>query len=117
MRRLCRIFQFGSIIDPVRLDIFHLFGGSGILAYFLAMIVIPDEYSAPNYDRDDITYTKNDKTILWGALLVFVGLILFFMHNDLLHLIWVRFWDSGINLFLAVLDFGIWGVFALYKTL
>ena len=104
-------------LDPslIRLGwiFFTLFGGSGILAYFLAMIVIPDEYSTPNYDRDDITHTKNDKTILWGALLVFVGLILFFMHNDLLHLIWIRFWDSGINLFLAVLILG-FGVYLLY---
>ena len=104
-------------LDPslIRLGwiFFTLFGGSGILAYFLAMIVIPDEYSAPHFDRDDITHTKNDKTILWGALLVFVGLILFFMHNDLLHMIWIRFWDSGINLFLAVLILG-FGVYLLY---
>lgn len=92
---------------------FTLFGGSGILAYLLAMIVIPDEYSAPNYDRNDVTSQQNDKTILWGALLVFVGLILFFMHNDLLNLVWDRFWDSGINLFLAVAILGL-GIYLLY---
>ena len=65
---------------------FTLFGGSGILAYLLAMIVIPDEFSAPYYERNNVTPQKNDKTILGGALLIFVGLILFFMHNDPLHL-------------------------------
>jgi phage shock protein C len=104
-------------LDPslIRLGwiFFTLFGGSGILAYFLAMIVLPDEYSAPYYDRDDVSRTKNDKTILWGALLVFVALILFFMHNDLLYLIWTRFWDSSINLFLAIAILG-FGVYLLY---
>ncbi|HJL74471.1 MAG TPA: PspC domain-containing protein [Candidatus Marinimicrobia bacterium] len=92
---------------------FTLFGGSGILAYLLAMIVIPDEFSASQYDRNVVTSIKNDKTILWGVLLVFVGLILFFMHNDLLNLIWRRFWDSGINLFLAIVILGL-GIYLLY---
>ena len=89
---------------------FTLFGGSGILAYLLAMIVIPDELSAPYYERNNVTPEKNDKTILWGALLIFAGLILFFMHNDLLNMIWRRFWDSSINLFLAIaiLSFGVY---------
>ena len=92
---------------------FTLFGGSGILAYLLAMIVIPDELSALYYERDNVTPDKNDKTILWGALLIFVGLILFFMHNDLLNMIWRRFWDSSINLFLAIAILG-FGVYLLY---
>ena len=46
---------------------FTLFGGSGILAYLLAIIVLPDEFSAPYYDHNDVTPQKNDKTILWGA--------------------------------------------------
>ena len=92
---------------------FTLFGGSGILAYLLAMIVIPDELSVPYYERNNVTPEKNDKTILWGALLIFVGLILFFMHNDLLNMIWRRFWDSSINLFLAIAILG-FGVYLLY---
>ncbi len=92
---------------------FTLFGGSGILAYLLAIIVLPDEFSAPYYDHNDVTPQKNDKTILWGALLVFVGLILFFMHNDLLDLIWTRFWDSDINMFLAIVILGL-GIYLLY---
>ncbi len=115
---VCGGFAEYFSLDPslIRLAwiFFTIFGGSGILAYLLAMIVIPDEFSASQYDRDDVTPQKNDKTILWGVLLVFVGLILFFMHNDLLDLIWTRFWDSGINLFLAIAIMGL-GVYLLYS--
>ena len=114
---VCGGFAKYFSLDPslIRLAwiFFTIFGGSGILAYLLAMIVIPDEYSASQYDRNDVTPQKNDKTILWGALLVFVGLILFFMHNDLLDLIWTRFWDSGINMFLAIVILGL-GIYLLY---
>ena len=107
--------HFGLDPSLIRLAwiFFTLFGGSGILAYLLAMIVIPDEFSAPYYERNNVTPEKNDKTILWGALLIFVGLILFFMHNDLLNMIWRRFWDSSINLFLAIAILG-FGVYLLY---
>ena len=106
---------FGLDSSLIRLAwiFFTLFGGSGILAYLLAMIVIPDELSVPYYERNNVTPEKNDKTILWGALLIFVGLILFFMHNDLLNMIWRRFWDSSINLFLAIAILG-FGVYLLY---
>ena len=114
---VCGGFAEYFSLDPslIRLAwiFFTIFGGSGILAYLLAMIVIPDEYSASQYDRNDVTPQKNDKTILWGALLVFVGLILFFMHNDLLDLIWTRFWDSDINMFLAIVILGL-GIYLLY---
>ena len=114
---VCGGFAEYFSLDPslIRLAwiFFTIFGGSGIIAYLLAMIVIPDEYSASQYDRNDVTPQKNDKTILWGALLVFVGLILFFMHNDLLDLIWTRFWDSDINMFLAIVILGL-GIYLLY---
>lgn len=105
-------------VDPslVRLVwiFFTIFGGSGILAYILAMIIIPDEQEQRMKNINQMSIMRNDKTILWGALLVFVGLILFFQHNEILRIAWSRFWDSGINLFLAIAILG-FGIYLLYS--
>ncbi len=103
---VCSGFAQYFNLDPsiVRLGwiFFTLFGGSGILAYLLAMILIPDEHSSPEISYGNVSNAHNDKTILWGVLLAFVGMILFLIHGDIIEMVWDRFWDSGINLFLAV---------------
>ncbi len=115
---VCGGFAEYFSVDPslVRLVwiFFTLFGGSGIFAYILAIVIIPDEYERPRENRNQMSILKNDKTILWGALLVFVGLILFFQHNELLRMVWSRFWDSGINLLLAMSILG-FGLYLLYS--
>jgi len=115
---VCSGFAEYFKVDPslVRLVwiFFTLFGGSGILAYLFAMIIIPDEDEKPRENRYQISMLKNDKTILWGALLVFVGLILFIQHNELLKIAWSGYWDSGINLILAVAILG-FGIYLLYS--
>lgn len=115
---VCGGFAEYFSVDPslVRLVwiFFTLFGGSGILAYIFAMIIIPDEVEKLRVNRNQTSILKNDKTILWGALLVFVGLILFFQHNELLRIAWSRYWDSGINLILALVILG-FGVYLLYS--
>lgn len=115
---VCGGFAEYFSVDPslVRLVwiFFTLFGGSGILAYIFAMIIIPDEVEKLRVNRNQTSILKNDKTILWGAMLVFVGLILFFQHNELLRIAWSRYWDSGINLILALVILG-FGVYLLYS--
>ncbi len=93
---------------------FTLFGGSGILAYFLAMIIIPDENKDTFFNQDFFANLNHDKTILWGALLLLVGVILFFQHHPVFNLIWSRFWDSGINLLLVIAIFG-FGIYFIYR--
>ncbi len=115
---VCGGFADYFSVDPslVRLVwiFFTLFGGSGLLAYIFAMIIIPDEVEKIRVNRNQMSILKNDKTILWGALLVFVGLILFFQHNELLRIAWSQYWDSGINLILAIAILG-FGVYLLYS--
>lgn len=115
---VCGGFADYFSVDPslVRLVwiFFTLFGGSGLLAYIFAMIIIPDEVEKIRVNRNQMSILKNDKTILWGALLVFVGLILFFQHYELLRIAWSQYWDSGINLILAIAILG-FGVYLLYS--
>ncbi len=115
---ICGGFADYFHVDPsvIRLVwiFFTLFGGSGILAYVLAIVIIPNEYEVPQKSRHYFSLLKDDRTILWGALLVFVGFILIFQHNDLLRVAWREFWNSGINLIMAVGILG-FGVYLLYS--
>lgn len=106
-------------VDPSMMRLgwvfFTIFGGSGILAYILAIIIIPDELSITEVEKNPVPDPNTDKKVLWGILLTVVGLILFFVHSDLLHMIWSKFWDSGFNILISVIIFSI-GVYLLYKN-
>ncbi len=106
-------FNVDSSIVRLIWIFFTLFGGSGILAYIMAVIIIPDEYEMSINRQNQTSLLKDDKTILWGALLVVVGIILFFEHNEILINAWTNFWDSGINIFLAIAILGC-GLYLLY---
>ena len=93
---------------------FTIFGGSGILAYLVAVFIIPDETTAKDVTPRRLIDGFNDKTLLWGVLLVLVGIILFFQHGDLINSIWSYFWNSGINVLLALIIIGV-GVYLLYQ--
>jgi len=84
---------------------FTLFGGSGILAYFLAILFIPETDIAPK--KNDTSNDKNmdgtpDKTV-WYFLLIVVGLFLLIQHNNILSILWSILWGSGFNVLVAVL--------------
>ena len=110
---IAEYFQVDSTLVRLVWIFFTLFGGSGILAYFLALLIIPDEIYRDHLE----VFTKHDfiadRKIGWGIFLVIVGLILFFMHTDLLSMLWTKFWHSGVNIFLGVIVIG-WGVYLLY---
>ena len=107
-------FNLDSALVRILWVFFTIFGGSGILAYLVAVFIIPDETTAKDVTPRRLIDGINDKTLLWGVLLVLVGIILFFQHGDLINSIWSYFWNSGINVLLALIIIGV-GVYLLYQ--
>ena len=107
-------FNLDSALVRILWVFFTIFGGSGILAYLVAVFIIPDETTAKDVTPRRLIDGFNDKTLLWGVLLVLVGIILFFQHGDLINSIWSYFWNSGINVLLALIIIGV-GVYLLYQ--
>ena len=107
-------FNLDSALVRILWVFFTIFGGSGILAYLVAVFIIPDETTAKDVTPRRLIDGFNDKTLLWGVLLVLVGIILFFQHGDLINSIWSYFWNSGINVLLALIIIGV-GVYFLYQ--
>ena len=102
-----KYFNLDSALVRFLWVFFTIFGGSGVLAYLVAVFIIPDESIAKDVTPRRLTDGINDKTILWGVLLVLVGIILFFQHGDFINSIWSHFWNSGINVLIALVMFGL----------
>ena len=107
-------FNLDSALVRLLWVFFTIFGGSGVLAYLVAVFIIPDESTAKDVTPRRLIDGFNDKTILWGVLVVLVGIILFFQHGDFINSIWRHFWNSGINVLLAMIIIGT-GVYFLYQ--
>ena len=107
-------FNLDSALVRLLWVFFTIFGGSGVLAYLVAVFIIPDETNAKDVIPRRLIDGINDKTILWSVLLVLVGIILFFQHGDFINSIWKHFWSSGINVLLAMIIIGV-GVYLLYQ--
>ena len=101
-------------IDPtvVRLIwiFFTLFGGSGLLAYIIATLLIPDSNSQERYFKLDSLKSNP----FWGVLFIFSGLILFLQYDDIFYLFWASFWGNFINISIAFVLLGI-GIYLLYN--
>ncbi|MEE2917692.1 MAG: PspC domain-containing protein [Candidatus Neomarinimicrobiota bacterium] len=101
-------------IDPtvVRLIwiFFTLFGGSGLLAYIIATLLIPDSNSQEGYFKLDSLKSNP----LWGVLFIFSGLILFLQYDDIFYLFWASFWGNFINISIAFVLLGI-SIYLLYN--
>ena len=107
-------FNLDSALVRLLWVFFTIFGGSGVLAYLVAILIIPDESTAKYVTPRRLIDGINDKTILWGVLLVLVGIILFFQHGDFISSIWSHFWNSGINVLIALIIIGV-GVYLIYQ--
>jgi phage shock protein C len=107
-------FNLDSALVRLLWVFFTIFGGSGVLAYIVAVFIIPDESTGKDVTPRRLIDGINDKTILWCVLLVLVGIILFFQHGDFINSIWRHFWNSGINVLLALITISV-GVYLLYQ--
>ncbi len=103
-------------IDPmiVRLGwvFLTLFGGSGIIAYILGVIFIPDQNNIdgkPFYKNLNIRF---DKSNIWGIVFIIIGIILIFQYNHAIGVFITRFWGFGFNLIFALVIIGL-GVYYL----
>lgn len=91
-------------VDPALVRIIWilvtLFGGSGILAYIVALFILPQEYEvkgeAPPIEK------KHTLQPIWGLLLIVLGVVLLIQHSDIVGLAWSKFWSSGLNIFLGL---------------
>ena len=102
-------------LDPALIRVvwvfFTLFGGSGIVAYIIALLVIPDQSQFMAVEPQE-NKNSNPKTV-WAVLLIIVGIIMLFQHGDIMGIIWHKFWGSGLNILFSLTLIGL-GIYMLY---
>jgi phage shock protein PspC (stress-responsive transcriptional regulator) len=107
------VAQYFSI-DPtvVRLIwiFFTLFGGSGLLIYIIASIMIPDENGHEHLFNID--HIKSNP--FWGMVFIISGFVLFLQYDHIFFLFWRSFWGSTLNVIVAFILMGI-GIYLLYN--
>ncbi len=102
-------------IDPtiVRLVwiFFTVFGGMGILAYIFSIILITenDNSKAKEIKAED---DYDEKLILWGVVIIIVGILLFFRHQPMMGMMWHAFSGNWFNILFAIGLIGI-GIYIL----
>jgi len=78
-----------------------IFGGIGILAYIFSVILIPENDKKeikPETEDDD----KDEKLVIWGAIIIIVGILLFFRHRPIVGMFWHTFTANWINIVFAI---------------
>lgn len=104
-------------IDPTVVRIlwifFTLFGGAGVLAYILAIFIIPEKSDQQNVAVSNKKRSNESSQMLWGIVLILVGLVFFFQHRPVIHMMWNSFWGAGINFVFALAIIGL-GVYLIY---
>jgi len=86
-----------------------IFGGIGILAYIFSLILIPenDPKEIKQASEDD---SSDEKMVIWGVIIVAVGVLLFFRHKPIFGVMWHTFTANWLNILFAVafIAFGIY---------
>ncbi len=92
-------------IDPtiVRLIwiFFTVFGGMGILAYIFSIVLIAenDSSKAKEINADD---DYDEKLVLWGVVIIIVGILLFFRHRPMVGMMWHAVSGNWFNILFAI---------------
>lgn len=94
---LAEYFGMSSTLVRILFVLFGFFGGTGIIAYITAMILVPvnpDHLRSPEYSEQEANIIQNKRNInyslFWGIVLIFFGVILFL--DELHFLEFRRFW-------------------------
>ena len=79
-----------------------VFGGIGIIAYILSIIIIPDgDKNKINTEKEDDD--SDEKLLIWGVILIIVGVLLFFLHRPVVGIIWHTFSANWLNVVFAII--------------
>lgn len=110
---LAEYFGMSSTLVRILFVLFGFFGGTGIIAYITAMILVPvnpDHLRSPEYSEQEANIIQNKRNInyslFWGIVLVFFGIILFLdeMHFLEFRRFWRYFdWDFAVPLVLIAI--------------
>ena len=110
---VCGGFAEYLSIDPtiVRLVwiFFTIFGGMGILAYIFSIILISEnDHSKTKEIKTDDNY--DEKLVLWGVVIIIVGLLLFFQNRPMVGMMWHAVGGNWFNILFAIglIGFGIY---------
>lgn len=102
-------------IDPTLVRLvwifFTIFGGLGILAYIFSIILISekDRLKAKEIKADD---DRDEKLVLWGVVIIIVGIVLFFRHQPMVGMMWHAVSGNWSNILFAIALIGV-GIYIL----
>ncbi len=102
-------------IDPTLVRLvwifFTIFGGLGILAYIFSIILIAEKGGSKAKEvkvEDD----HDEKLVLWGVVIIIVGILLFFRHRPVIGMMWHTVNGNWFNILFAVVLIGV-GIYIL----
>ncbi len=118
---VAKYFNLDPTLVRIAWVLLTFLGGSGILLYIAAMVVMPKEpYIIPEYGAGPTganplsaeTERSQKSSLFWGILLIIVGGFLF-LHNmgfSIWHGWWSMDWDLGLAVLLILVGVGfLWG--------
>ncbi len=118
---VAKYFNLDPTLVRIAWVLLTFLGGSGIILYIVAMVVMPKEpYIIPDYSAEPAgtsphaatTERSQKSSLFWGILLIVVGGLLF-LHNmgiSVWHGWWSLDWDLGMAVLLILVGVGfLWG--------